>query len=119
MIDDRDDDWGEGVAWDGDDPGPPDSGAGRVPGASADGDGDGVDPGSLAEMEDSDGDQWNSSLDGRDIEVCCYDCMDGELNAYLRVSPEDMREVIRFLVATYKAYRSAAGDPRSYFGDGY
>lgn len=78
-----------------------------------------ADPGRLAEMEDSDGDLWQSGVGSKYIEVRCHDCVDGELNAFMDVTPEDLRDVIRFLVATYKAYQFLPDDMKEDFRSGY
>jgi len=78
-----------------------------------------VDPGNLAEWEDSDGDQWKSSVDGKHILIECTDCVDGKENAFNAICIEDMPEWLRFLVATYKAYKSIPDDVKEDLRGGY
>lgn len=80
---------------------------------------DEIDPENLAEWEDSDGDQWRSSVDGKHILIECTDCVDGKENAFNAVCIEDMPEWLRFLVATYKAYKAIPDDVKEELRGGY
>lgn len=71
---------------------------------------DEIDPDSLAEWEDSDGDTWRAYVDGKHIVVCCVDCEDGDEVAFGAVCTEDMREFRRFLRSAHAAFLAIPDD---------